>query len=261
MTRRKRRSKKPPVVLHEPNAEEIALRAQSPLTGIVCWTCGWIYIQGGGSGRRTCTKCRAETVRRYDADSLGVLADTLIQAEMGHPDPIGNEVFIRRRFAEAFERFNQRKDAWATANVIATRIAGGEPPRALISKVYRDWQSKSPAERERRARKRAEASSKAQAKKAPGAARPGGKRHRRGKKKRKPGQVRLNYPTSDLSKHASLDELVEGLRSSGFTVEVEHSLSGYQVVCDDVVVASSTMRIHLRRELRTWMAARDLPTP
>jgi hypothetical protein len=62
--------------------------------------------------------------------------------EVAHEDPIGNEVFIQRRFAEAFERLNRRKDDWATAEVIAKDIGHGKPSSALVAKVYRDMKDR-----------------------------------------------------------------------------------------------------------------------
>lgn len=142
------------VVPHVASPEEVADRAGSPMSGFVCRECGWIYIQAAGSGRRTCTKCAAEAVRQYDADSLDDLADKLIASEIEYPDSAGNKVAIRDRFAAAFERYNKRKDDWETATEIAADIADGEPSRALIAKVYKDWKSKTPAERERKRKKR-----------------------------------------------------------------------------------------------------------
>lgn len=129
------------------SADEMWQRFASPMTGFVCAGCGWIYIQAGKSGRKACPKCREQGLRRYACESLGDLSGVLISCETGHEDPIGNEVLIRRRFAEAYERFMGRTNDWKTAEILAENIAGAPPSRALVAKVYRDLKSKKPKDR------------------------------------------------------------------------------------------------------------------
>jgi predicted nucleic acid-binding Zn-ribbon protein len=159
MSRRRKRGRrgkvrKPPRS-YSASPAELRERARNPMTGFVCGSCGWIYIQGGRSGRKACPKCRGLVLRRYVGASIDGLAETLIPAEAAHEDPIGNKALIRRRFAEAFERLNRRKDEWRSAEGIASSIVGEEPSRALVAKVHRDCKAKPPGERERKQRRRA----------------------------------------------------------------------------------------------------------
>jgi hypothetical protein len=64
-------------------------------------------------------------------------------------------VLIRRRIAEAYERFMSRLDDWKTAELLAQDIAGDEPARGLVVKLYRDLKVKRPEEGETSSKRRA----------------------------------------------------------------------------------------------------------
>ncbi len=56
--------------------------------------------------------------------------------------------------------------------------------------------------------------------------------------------------------HPSLHELMQALRQGGSQVSLEKRPDvGYVVVRDGRVVATATMRIHLRIDLRDWMVS------
>ena len=153
MPRRKKNQSKrryPSDVPYVATPEEIRRRFGEPMTGFVCGTCGWIYIQAGQSGRRACPKCRSVALRRYPCESFDQLSRELISREVEHDDPIGNDVLVRRRFADAYERFMRRLDDWKTAETLAQDIDGGIPSRALVAKVYSDLKAKKPEDRKKR---------------------------------------------------------------------------------------------------------------
>lgn len=138
---RKKRKRSPlrhtEILPHQASPKEVVERASSALAGFVCGACGWILIQSEGSRGRPCPKCRHLPMRRYSGRGLGDLAVRIQAAELSLENPIGDAAFVRARIAGAMERFNTRKDDWATATEMASEGSKKAPTRAKIAKVYR----------------------------------------------------------------------------------------------------------------------------
>ena len=75
-------------------------------------------------------------MRRYWGRTLDDLARRIFEAEIVMEDALGDAVFLRTRIAGAVERFNTRKDDWATATAVAAERSKKQPSCAEVYKIY-----------------------------------------------------------------------------------------------------------------------------
>jgi hypothetical protein len=171
-----------------PSHMELKGRLETPIVGFVCGSCGWVLIEAGRPRRKACpvSVCGVEHMRTHGGDGFDEMSKSLISNEVAHPDPIGGEVYIKGRVANALERFNGRKDDWSLAEKIA--VGEGATSRGWIFNIYKGISRRSHIRRRKEERTRSRRNKK-KTSSAVGEARAGLAKNKKRFDKKKGGRV------------------------------------------------------------------------